>query len=83
MPTGRRDPVDVTITVNPLDGETKTLRTTPDTINLSPNSGAGWLHRIIVEIRSDRVVVAVVPDNPNVAINKMTVRPDGSATFTT
>jgi hypothetical protein len=36
-----------------------------------------------VEIRTDRVIVAIVPSDPHVAINKMTVRPDGTAVFTT
>ena len=39
--------------------------------------------RLIVEIRPDRVIIAVVPNDPHTPINKMTVRPDGSATFST
>jgi hypothetical protein len=83
MPADRREPVDVTVTVKPVDGKTKTLSATPDTVYLSPTRGADWLHRIIVEIRPDGIVVAVVPTEPQVAINKMTVRPDGTAVFTT
>jgi hypothetical protein len=83
MPADRREPVDVTVTVTPLDGKTKTLSATPHNIYLSPTRGVDWLHRIIVEITPDRVVVAVVPTEPHVAINKVTVRPDGSAVFTT
>ena len=83
MPTAQREPVDVTITVEPLDGKTKTLSGTPDTIYLSATRGAEWLQRVIVEIRPDRVVVAVAPNDPHTPINKMTVRPDGSATFAT
>ena len=37
----------------------------------------------MVEIRPDRVIVAVAPTDPHTPINKVTVRPDGSATFTT
>jgi hypothetical protein len=83
MPADRGEPVDVTVTVKPVDGKTKTLSTIPETVYLSPTRGADWLHRIIVEIRSDRFVVAVVPSEPHIAINKVTVRPDGSATFST
>ena len=83
MPAGAREPVDVTITVKPIDGKDKTLSTTPDTIYLTATRGAQWLERVIVEIRPDRVIVAIVPNDPHTPINKMTVRPDGSATFTT
>jgi len=83
VPAGGREPVDVTITVKPIDGKTRTLNTTPDTIYLTATRGAQWLQRVIVEIRPDRVIVAIVPNDPHTPINKMTVRPDGSATFTT
>ena len=83
MAAGEREPVDVTITVKPIDGKTRTLSATPDTIYLTATRGADWLQRVIVEIRPDRVIVAVAPNDPHTPINKMTVRPDGSATFTT
>ena len=84
MPAGEREPVDVTITVKPLgDGRTKTVSATPDTIYLTATRGAQWLQRVIVEIRPDRVIVAVAPNDPHTPNNTMTVRPDGSATFTT
>jgi len=73
----------VTITVKPIDGKTRALSTTPDTIYLTATRGAQWLQRVIVEIRPDRVIVAVVLTDPHTPINTMTVRPDGSATFTT
>jgi hypothetical protein len=60
MRADRGEPIDLTVTVKPVDGKTKTLSTIPETVYLSPTRGADWLHRIIVEIRSDRVVVAVV-----------------------
>ena len=70
--------------VKPLDaGENTATSTTPDTIYLSPTRGAGWLHLVIVEIRPDRVIVTVAPSDPHTPNNRMTVRPDGSATFTT
>ena len=82
--TGAREPVEVTITVTPLDGgRTRTLRGTPDTVYLTATRGAQWLQRVIVEIRPDRVIVAVAPNDPHTPNNTMTVRPDGSATFTT
>ena len=82
--TQAREPVEVTITVTPLGGgRTRTLSGTPDTVYLTATRGAQWLQRVIVEIRPDRVIVAIVPNDPHTPINKMTVRPDGSATFTT
>ena len=82
--TERREPVEVTITVTPLgEGKNKTLSGTPDTIYLTATRGADWLQRVIVEIRPDRVIVAVAPTDPHTPINKVTVRPDGCATFTT
>jgi hypothetical protein len=84
VPTAGREPVDVTIAVKPLDGDQNaTLTGTPDTVHLTPTRGADWLHQVIVEIRPDRVVVAIVPTDPHSPINKTTVRADGSAVFTT
>jgi hypothetical protein len=84
VPPEQREPVEVTITVAPLGGgKTRTLSGTPDTIYLTTTRGAEWLQRVIVEIRPDRVVVVVAPGDPDTPINRMTVRPDGSATFTT
>ena len=82
--TGAQEPVDVTVMVKPLDGSENTATsTTPDTIYLSPTRGADWLHLVMVEIRPDRVIAVVVPKDPHTPINRLTVRPDGSATFTT
>jgi len=81
--TERREPVDVTLTVKPLDGNNQTLSATPDTIYLTPTRGAEWLQRAIAQTRPDRVIVAVVPADPHTPNNRMTVRPDGSAAFAT
>jgi hypothetical protein len=79
-----RQPVEVTITVAPLGGgRNKTLSGTPDTVYLTATRGAEWLQRVIVESRPDRVIVGVVPTDPLAPNNRITVRPDGSATFTT
>jgi hypothetical protein len=74
----------VTITVTPLgDGKNMTVSGTAEAIYLTAIRGAEWLQRVIVQIRSDQVIVAVVPNDPQTPINRMTVRPDGSAAFTT
>jgi hypothetical protein len=83
MPEAGRQPVNVTITVKPLDGRNKTLSASPDTIYLTATRGADWLQRVIVEIRPGQITLTVVPTDPHTPINKATVRPDGSATFTT
>ena len=70
--TQRREPVEVTITVTPLgSGKNKTLSGTTDAIYLTATRGADWLQRVIVEIRPDRVIVAVAPTDPHTPINKV------------
>jgi|GEM_PF-5748302 len=63
--------------VKPLDGSENTATST------NPDTGAIWLHVVMVEIRPDRVIAVVVPKDPHTPINQLPVRPDGSATFTT
>jgi len=84
VPAGEREPVDVTVTLTPLgDEKTKRVSGTPDTVILTATRGAEWLQRVIVELRPDRVNVVVAPGDPHTPINRLTVRPDGSATFST
>jgi hypothetical protein len=65
-PNRKRQPVDVTITVKPLDGGDDTTPTyTPDTIQLTPTRGADRLHDVTVEITPDRVTVAVIATDPH------------------
>ena len=44
--------------VKPLDGSENTATST------NPDTGAIWLHVVMVEIRPDRVIAVVVPKDP-------------------
>ena len=73
-----------TIHVQPQPGGRPSQRTvTAGAVTLAPVDQTGWLHHITVEIRDTRVTVVVAGTDPHAPINRLTVRPDGSATFTT
>jgi len=75
--------VDLAVHLTPFGGgPASEVAATPDMVVLAPVAGADWLHRVVVEIRGTRGTVVVHPTDPNTPINQLTVRPNGSATFT-